>query len=368
LHKALSNYQLVTKDKNKAYRNYTEKAYWFYQNTLEPVLKEAKDIQNLIIVSDGELGHLPFETFLVEPAPQSLTDYHELHYLVNDYNISYNYSATLWKENKQAPAPKNNGQILAMAANYDIKLDTSLVVDRLISDTTTRNYLSPLPAARAEVEALQEAFEGFFAFDTLANEKTVKAKASEYAILHFASHGILDVRRPILSSLAFSEDNDSTESNFWQAHEISKIQLNADLVVLSACETGYGKFEKGNGIASLARAFMYAGSPALIVSLWQVNDNATAEIMKNLYDNLAKGMKKDEALRHAKLQYLKVAQGIAAHPAFWSPFIMMGKTDPVKIQRKGGGLSSYLIGGLLGLSALGIGFMVSRHRRKKERA
>jgi len=263
------------------------------------------------------------------------------------YNISYNYSATLWKENKETPAPKNNGQILAMVANYDIKLDSSMMGVRLPTDQGLREGLLPLPAAKKEVETLQEKYQGFFAFDALASEKTVKDKAGNFAILHFAMHGILDAKRPMLSSLAFSEDNDSTESNFWQAHEISKLELNANLVVLSACETGYGKFEVGNGIASLARAFMYAGASFLIVSLWQVNDFATSEIMKNLYNNLADGMKKDEALRQAKMQYMKSAKGVLAHPAFWSPFIMMGNTDAMRIERKGNGMYWWIGGGLV---------------------
>ena len=132
--------------------------------------------------------------------------------------------------------------------------------------------------------------------------------------------------------------------------------------MLSACETGYGKFEAGNGIASLARAFMYAGSPALIVSLWQVNDFATSEIMKNLYANLADGMKKDEALRQAKLQYMKSAEGVLAHPAFWSPFIMMGKTDAVYLKTKGGWFWWFVGGGIV---ALGAGFFAMRSRRKE---
>jgi CHAT domain-containing protein len=293
------------------------------------------------------LGHLPFETFLMEQAPQNFTDYKQLHFLINDYHISYNYSATLWKENLEAPAPENNGQILAMAANYKINTDSSLKELRLPTDQRLRTNLKPLPAAIKEVEALQEEFKGFFAFDSLASEKTVKEKASDFAILHFATHGILNEKRPVLSSLAFTEDNDSTESNFWQAHEISKMELNANLVVLSACETGYGRFETGNGIASLSRAFMYAGASSLIVSLWQVNDLATSEIMKRLYYNLARGMKKDEALRYAKLDYMKSAKGIAAHPAFWSPFIQMGNTRPVSIARKGTALPWIIAGAVV---------------------
>ncbi|MCP4439715.1 MAG: CHAT domain-containing protein [Aureispira sp.] len=365
LHSALSNYTLIKNDEYLSYQTYTEQAHWFYQELVAPVLADKSTIKNLIIVTDGELGHLPFETFLMEPAPDALTDYGQLNYLVSDYQISYNYSATLWKENVEAPKPKNNGQILGFAANYNIKLDTAMVDVRLPTDQWLRGVLKPLPAARKEVELLQEKYRGFFAFDQLASEKTVKEKASDFAILHFATHGILDSERPMLSSLAFSEDNDSIESNFWQAHEISKMELNADLVVLSACETGYGEFEKGNGIASLARAFMYAGSPALIVSLWQVNDLATSKIMENLYNNFADGMDKDEALRQAKLQYIKSAEGIAAHPAFWSPFIQMGNTEPVSIQRKGVSLPWMIWGGTIVFLLLG-GFVWSSRRRKKE--
>jgi CHAT domain-containing protein/Tfp pilus assembly protein PilF len=362
LHQALSNYKRLRKDKEKAYREYSEQAYWFYQKLLAPILKNKENINNLILVTDGTLGHLPFEVFLVEQAPQEVTDYSQLHYLVKDYNISYNYSATLWKENMEASAPSNNGQILGVAANYDVKLDSSMIEVRLSTDQRLRDALFSLPAARKEVETLQEKYQGFFAFDALASEKTVKENVSNYAILHFATHGILNPERPVLSSLAFTEDSDSIESNFWQAHEISKIQLHADLVVLSACETGFGKFEKGNGIASLARAFMYAGASSLIVSLWQVNDYATSEIMKNLYGNLANGMHKDEALRQAKLQYMKTTKGLLAHPAFWSSFIQMGNTMPVIIKRKGGAMP-WLIAGAMVLVLLG-GFVMSRRKRE----
>ncbi|MCP4442918.1 MAG: tetratricopeptide repeat protein [Aureispira sp.] len=366
LHNSLSNYKMISGEKNRSYQEYTHHAHWLHNQLLKPVLTDKTNLNNLIIVTDGELGHLPFETFLVEQAPKQIIDYKSLHYLVKDYNISYNYSATLWKENIEAPTPKNNGQILAMAANYDIKQSPSILKNRLLVDQKMRSILNPLPAAHKEVETLMEKYQGFFAFDTLASEKTVKEKVSDFAVLHFATHGQPDHKNPELSWLAFSEDNDPIENNFWQAHEIAKIQLHANLVVLSACETGYGIFEEGNGIASLARAFMYAGSPALIVSLWQVNDQVTSIIMKNLYANLAEGMKKDEALRQAKLQYMKSAKGIAAHPAFWSPFIMMGNTEPVSIKKKGLDTLPWIIGtgGLL-LLVLG-GLAIRKYRQKKE--
>jgi CHAT domain-containing protein len=103
-----------------------------------------------------------------------------------------------------------------------------------------------------------------------------KEKAANFGVIHLAMHGLLNSREQVLSNLAFTEISDSIESNLLCAYEVAKMELNADLVILSACETGFGKFERGNGIASLARSFMYAGVPAMIVSLWQVNDYATS--------------------------------------------------------------------------------------------
>jgi len=335
LHRTLSDYSLLAKNAKKSYDKYTSTAYWFYQTLVDSALKEAKGVENLIIVTDGELGHLPFESFLVEPVSQKETDYSSLDYLINHYSISYNYSATLWKENRESAKTTNNGQVFAMASNYDIELDSSRIDSRLPTYLDIRRGLNALPEARKEVELLSEGFNGVFAFDKNASEKSFKEQAGDYAIIHLAMHGLLDSKRPLLSTLVFTEDSDSAENNFLQAYEISKMKLNADLVILSACETGFGKFEAGNGIASLARAFMYAGASSLVVSLWQVNDYATSVIMKNLYQNLVRGQGKAEALRQAKLDYIRVAGGIAAHPAFWSPFIQIGNADAVHISKKG---------------------------------
>ncbi len=221
-----------------------------------------------------------------------------------------------------------------MAARYDENLDDNILRGRIPTTRQTREVLQPLPAARKEVEALEALYKGCFALDSLASERLFYERVKEYGIIHLGMHGLLDENRPILSSLALTENGDSLYDNFLQAHEISKMELNSDLVVLSACETGYGRFETGNGIASLARAFMYAGVPSLVVSLWQVNDMSTSIIMQNFYKHLAHGKTKSAALRQAKLDYLTQADGLAAHPAFWSPFILIGDDDtPVKIRK-----------------------------------
>ncbi|MCP4443057.1 MAG: CHAT domain-containing protein [Aureispira sp.] len=364
LHNALSNYSIIAKDKTLAYSQYTTAAYWFYKELVAPVLANVTGIEQLIIVTDEELGHLPFETFLVERAPQNITPYNKLHYLINDYKISYNYSATLWNRNRKAINSSNNNQILGIAANYDFSLNANNIDQRLPVDLRLRTYLSPLPSAREEVRILEQKYQGVYLFDTLASEKLFKQKATDFGIIHLAMHGLLNKREKALSSLAFTEDNDSLENNFLHAYEISKMELNADLVVLSACETGYGKFEEGNGIASLASAFIYAGVPSMIVSLWQVNDEATALIMERLYSNFAEGMPKDAALRKAKLDYIQSAKGIAGHPAFWSAFVLMGNEGPVSISEKGG---LNWLGWGLGVGALMLlGLGVFLRKSKKE--
>ncbi|MCH2022611.1 MAG: CHAT domain-containing protein [Saprospiraceae bacterium] len=343
LRNALTSYVDIVNGKPKVLSDYTSTAYWFYQNFLDIALTN-KSYKNLIIVTDGELGHLPFETFLSKPSKQE-QDYATLSYLVNDYNISYNYSATLWKENILNTNTNNNRRIIAFAADYP-DIDSSLLKIRFIDDYNLRRSLMPLEATREEVQSLSKKYLGEFLFNEDANENYFKEKASDYAVIHLAMHGVFDPRRPIMSSLAFTENYDTLEDNFLQAHEISKQQLNADMVVLSACETGYGRFEQGEGIISLARSFMYAGAPSLVVSLWQVNDVSTALIMKSFYDNLANGMNKAQALRQAKLFYIRNSDGIAAHPAFWSPFIQLGDSRPIYLKTK---VRTWRLYGIVGL-------------------
>ncbi|CAA6820209.1 MAG: Unknown protein [uncultured Aureispira sp.] len=331
LHHTLSNYSALLKTPQKAHQRYVKVAYWFYDNLLKAVLKGKKGIDQLVVITDRELGHLPFETFLVEEGANS-TGYKGLHYLMNDYAISYDYSATLWKENLSKTNRSNNGKLLAMAAVYD--QGNTINKTRLPFYQEQRNLLSALPAAIDEAKGLSESFAGDVAIGLDANEGFFKEKAADYGIIHLAMHGLLNRKSPILSSLVFTENNDSTENNFLQAYEISKLNLNANLVVLSACETGYGKFERGNGIASLARSFMYAGTPALVVSLWQVNDASTAMVMRYFYENLSAGKSKSVALRAAKQRYISEAHGIYAHPAFWSPFVQLGNNQAIEWNKK----------------------------------
>jgi CHAT domain-containing protein len=170
------------------------------------------------------------------------------------------------------------------------------------------------------------------------------------------------------SRLAFSMNSkDSVEDNFLHAFELYNMRLPADLVVLSACETGYGKFESGEGIMSLAHAFTYAGCPSIVMSHWVADDKATAELMQLFYRNLSNGMSKDKALQRAKLDFLKHADVIRENPGFWSAFVVVGNTDPVSIESFDYKFTAYVAAGF-GLLMI-VGWMiVVKNRRKKLRA
>lgn len=343
LHTCLSNYANIGQANLK--KDFAETAHFLYQQLLEPALKGKKDIKHLIIIPDGTLGHLPFETFLVQ-APKPENSYAEMDYLLKYYKVSYSYSGNLILQNKLSPAPANNGKILAVAASYKKEVadrnnnNNRKTLNRSGRAVLLRKSLIELPAAANEVQNIKENFGAFALIGEEANEKTFKEIASEYNIIHLAMHGILNEKSPILSNLAFTENNDPTEDNFLEVHEISSMQLKAQLVVLSACETGYGRFRQGEGVVSLARSFMYAGVPSLVVSLWQVNDASTSYIMQFFYENLGNGMDKAAALQNAKLKYIQTVSkdnDMIAHPAFWAPFVLIGDDAPIRIATSGMG-------------------------------
>lgn len=360
---ALTDFNWIVNHMDKAYENYTSTAHWLYNNILAMALEGNNKINRLIIITDRELGYLPFETLLTAPAPASAS-YQSLPYLLNQYTISYDYSATLWKQNLATISQaKYNSQILAYAPAYH-QPDSANIIHTRSQEYRIRQLLEPLKSAKEEVQKLSELYAGNFIFGTDANEHSFKIKASDYGIIHLAMHGVVNAEQPMLSSLVFSENYDSLENNFLYAYEVSKLNLNANLAVLSACETGYGEFQQGEGIISLGRSFMYAGVPSLVVSLWSVNDFSTAHIIRNFYHNLSTGMPKDEALRQAKISYLKQKNGLVAHPAFWSAFIHIGNHQPISIHQESDSMG-YIWGG--GLFILLLLFVITKQLGKKEK-
>ncbi|HEX2491851.1 MAG TPA: CHAT domain-containing protein, partial [Blastocatellia bacterium] len=191
-----------------------------------------------------------------------------------------------------------------------------------------------LPNTRSEAEAIlsldssRSGGAGMSVFDFAANRAAAtSADLGQYSIIHLATHGFLNSLNPELSGLAFSlvDEKGSPQNGFLLAPEIYNLKLPAtDLIVLSACQTGLGKEVSGEGVVGLTRGFMYAGAPRVVVSLWNVNDRATADLMKRFYQGmLIKGLRPAAALRAAQIELLKLRQWRA--PYYWAAFGLQGE-------------------------------------------
>jgi CHAT domain-containing protein len=155
-----------------------------------------------------------------------------------------------------------------------------------------------------------------------ANKTNVLHSIGGARWVHFATHGVFSEELPELSGLVLTAERDG-DDGILRVNDIFNLKLRADLVVLSACETGLGKEVSGEGLVGLARAFFYAGSPSLVVSLWKAEDDSTARLMPDFYRRL-NGVGKGEALRQSKLALIE--EGRFADPYYWAPFVLVG--DP----------------------------------------
>ncbi len=199
------------------------------------------------------------------------------------------------------------------------------------SDVTTLRLVIPrLPFTRQEATrllALAPKTSSFGAIDFQANRATVlSGDLSQYRYVHFATHGVLDSERPGLSSLVLSmvDAQGKPQNGFLRANDIYNLKLPAELVVLSACQTGLGKDIKGEGLVGLTRGFMYAGAARVVVSLWNVNDKATADLMTKFYEKMLKqGQRPAAALRAAQVEMWKQKQWQS--PYYWAAFTMQGE-------------------------------------------
>ena len=223
----------------------------------------------------------------------------------------------------------SSGEALAAPA-ADAELSELTRAMRTMNFSDARAGFTRLAFSRQEAEsitALTPKGTGLKATDFSASrDLAMSRQLSQYRILHFATHGLLNSERPELSGLVFSliDQEGKPQDGFLRLHEIYNLQLNADLVVLSACETGLGKEIKGEGLIGLTRGFMYAGAPRVIASLWNVDDLATAELMKLFYQRMLRdGLPASAALRAAQLEFSR--QKRWASPYFWAGFVLYGE-------------------------------------------
>ncbi len=186
---------------------------------------------------------------------------------------------------------------------------------------------------KTEVTEISNILPGKIFLGENASEENFKKYAPNAAIIHLATHTVINEDEPMYSKLIFSSKDTTSEDGLLHTYELYNLYLNANLAVLSACNTGTGKLIHGEGIMSLARGFMYAGCPGIVMSLWPVDDKSTSGIMSEFYSGISEGLNKETALRTAKLNYLKNAGDIKSAPYYWAGFVLIGDTSPVKLKK-----------------------------------
>ncbi len=304
-----------------------------YEYLLAPFLEEYTHINQILVVPDQGIALLPFDALIRDNK-----------YLIEDINFKYLPSATVYNY-IQNPHRETSQELLALAASgFEPTSNFSTVYKR--------NSLSSLPASLLEVDSISVHFDS----KTLLNEGIIyeedfkRLGLSSFKYIHFASHALVNEDNPQQSGLLLAGSNTTEnslgEDGYLNSMEISSLILNADMVVLSACNTGFGKVIAGEGLLGLQRSFLKAGASSVLVSLWSIYDRSTAQLMGNFYENLNLYESKEynwwdktlyyfdfyqaplfdykaKAIRDAKLSMLQ--HPFYNHPVYWAPFILIGK-------------------------------------------
>ncbi|HEY5814882.1 MAG TPA: CHAT domain-containing protein [Solirubrobacterales bacterium] len=319
-----------------------------YQSLIRPAerLLRRESVSSLLIVADGVLNSLPFSLLLTEEQhadaivdPEArlsglalahrveqtlpLQPYHwgSLSLLMRRYAIGHVPSASIGLAISSRPALTRPARLAAFAAiSNELKHSVEEVrtIERLIKefDGSTAGHRDGV-LVRTGPAATKEEFLRLL-------------RSHPFSFIHLATHGLLNEERPLLSGLMFASSREDDLNPHLLVLDLGEVEIEAEIVILSACETGLGKLVKGEGMVGLSRAFLGGGARSLCVSLWKVPDRSTPKLMTHLYQELLAGHNRCEALRGAQLQMLE--DPVFAHPFHWASFVMTGAcTKPVPL-------------------------------------
>jgi len=358
VYQSLKTYQWDQDQWQTQLKQFSKTAYELYDDLLGDHLNVS--VAKLIIIPDGILGYIPFEALLYEDA-ESATSYAELPYVIKKYQVSYAYSAQLLlTPDLTSTRSSQKSVFVGFAPQYGSdKTQFSALRGLRFVDSTRIDQLSLLTYNQPEVQALSEIMKGEAFMGQDASESIFKNVAPHAGIIHLAMHALLHDDNPLYSGLVFTQDQEEAqEDNFLYTYEVFNMNFNADLAVLSACNTGAGALHRGEGILSMARAFRYAGCPNLVMSLWQTEDRAAFYLMQAFYQQIKSGNTYGSSLREAKLAYLNNQD--QAHPFYWANFIFIGENKALDATQTNWNL--LIIGMLVIASVIGAIFFVKKSK------
>ncbi|MDR3610025.1 MAG: CHAT domain-containing protein [Ignavibacteriaceae bacterium] len=306
-------------------------SYELYIKLLKEALNEIPKQEKIIIVPSTELIVLPID-FLVsgydnESSPYS---YKDKHYLLYDYDVSYSTSASAFTEEKANHLSNSNKSLIVGDPLINTNSDVFAERRSLLDDNPglLRNIaLLPLKYSKEEVSSIGKIVNADkILTDKNATETNFKRNAPLKSIIHLSTHSFLFNKQPVIF---FSNINDPYNDGFLEAGEIVQLTLNSDLVVLSSCNSGLGRIDESEGIIGMSKAFFEAGARSIVVSLWEVNDKYTSKFMTLFYQKLSDGLDKSEALRQAKIEFIKE---YSPNPYYWGAFILSGDISTIPIE------------------------------------
>lgn len=353
--RAAGDWRLSADSSEQTSRIFLEKGAGLYDRLLAPVLAIA-DKPRLFIVPDGPLHYLPFELLPTRSYAGRWID-RDVPFLLKNKTVSYRFSAR----------PQHTRSMSDGWGGFGMEYDDrtlSLIepdVSAPESGTLALRNGGKLPFANEEVLTISNMLGGAFWLNEQATRSNFLQNAEKYGVLHLAMHGFTDEQHPLRSRLLFSR-SDEAEDPFVYASDLYNMQLTAGLAVLSACQTGNGQWKRGEGVMSLARAFAFAGCPSMVMSLWNVSDKSTADLMVIFYEELRAGKNKDEALRAAKLRYLETVSPEYAKPVYWAGFVPIGEMEALPETCLSG--RQWLKPALLALACLLLLLAVLRRQKK----
>jgi len=280
-----------------------------YDLLLKPAEAQLKGVTTLCIVPDDVLWDVPFE------AMQPRGD----RYLIEDFAVYYAPSLSVLSEISSRP-PRGSKSLIALG-----NPTTGTETIAQLKESHTGLQFDALPEAEVEVRTIGRNFgaqRSAVLIGAKASESIFKKEAPNYDVIHFATHAVFDNLDPLYSYLILGDGGG--EDGLLETREVMDLDLRADLVVLSACETARGRIGAGEGVIGMSWAFFAAGCRAAVVSQWKVKSASTSQLMISFYANLNSGMGRVEALRRAQLELLKGAR--FNHPFYWASFVMIGSS------------------------------------------
>jgi len=298
--------------------------YWLYQQLWQPL-----DLPTQLpvkVLADGPLHYFNLETLLTQPV-SSTNGTSGWPWLVRDYCLYYGHTLT------EIATASSDGGVLGIAPGFTADLKNDYLEKLPQNQSPDSVFLTWLrtPWSQAFVERIEEEGWGASLTAQSATEEKLLEQAPRASVLHFGTHARLENDRPLYSFLALAPEPTTEQDGYLYTYELYSEPLNAQLAVLTACETGLGRYRRGEGVLSLAHAFRYAGCPSVVYSLWSIDDQQSNAIAAKFYENLKADMSVAQALRAAKLSFMDEAKGALQSPYYWGGLVLTGDNQTVNI-------------------------------------